>query len=134
MNIPILAASILTFLAFIIHAFVGDKELKTNEPTKEADENFLKREKWTQARCGWHWVSFDLLFASIGLFWLNIHDFFFDKDIFYRVLSFYFLCYAIVWALTIAISKQFPKNYLKLGQWILLLLISGLIYCGIGGS
>ena len=47
-----------------------------------------------------------------------------------QILTIYFLCYSIVWALTIAISKQFPKNYLKLGQWILLLLITGLIYFG----
>ena len=130
MNIPILIANILILLAFVIHTFVGDKELKINEPTEDVNENIRKRETWTMARCGWHWISFDLLFASVALFWLNIHDFFLDKNNFYYILAFYFLCYAIVWALIIAISKQFPKNYLKLGQWILLLLISGLIYCG----
>lgn len=50
MNIPILIANILTLLAFIIHTFVGDKELKINEPTEANDENFQKREKWTMVR------------------------------------------------------------------------------------
>lgn len=130
MNILILIANILTFLAFVIHTFVGDKELKINEPTGETDENFQKREKWTMSRCGWHWVSFDLLFATIGLGFINFTSYFENEKMLLQLLSIYFLGYAIVWALTIVVSKQFPKNYLKLGQWILLLLISGLIYYG----
>lgn len=114
----------------MIHAFVGDKELKVNEPTQVNDENFQKREKWTIARCGWHWVSFDLLFATIGLGLINFTNYFENEKTLLQLLTVYFLGYAVVWTLTIAISKQFPKNYLKLGQWILLLLISGLIYFG----
>jgi hypothetical protein len=109
---------------------VGDKELKINEPTEGTDENFQKREKWTMARCGWHWVSFDLLFASVGLGLINFTDYFDNEKTLLQILAIYFLGYSIVWALTIAISKQFPKNYLKLGQWILLILISGLLFYG----
>ena len=130
MNLPILIANILTLLAFMLHTFVGDKELKVNEPIDENDAHFQKREKWTMARCGWHWVSFDLLFATIGLGLINFTNFFDNENTLLKILSIYFLGYAVVWALTIVISKQFPKNYLKLGQWILLLLISGLIYFG----
>lgn len=61
MNIPILAANILTLLAFFIHTFMGDKELKLIKPNFASDDNYQKIEKWTMARCGWHWVSFDLL-------------------------------------------------------------------------
>ncbi len=82
------------------------------------------------ARCGWHWVSLDLLFASIGLGLINFTDYFDNEKTLLQILTVYFLGYSIVWALTIAISKQFPKNYLKLAQWILLLVISGLIYFG----
>jgi len=131
MDIAILIANTLTFLAFLIHTFVGDQELKVNEPINEIDENFLFREKWTMARCGWHWVSFDLLFASIGLAIINFTDYFDNEKTLLQILSLYFFGYAIVWALTILISKPFPRNYLKLGQWILLLLISGLIYFGL---
>ena len=130
MNITILIANILTFLAFVIHTFVGDKELKIIEPTQGSDEDF-KREKWTMARCGWHWISFDLLLTTIGLGLINFTNYYENEKTLLQILTIYFLGYAVVWALTIAISKQFSKNYLKLGQWMLLLLISGLIYSGI---
>lgn len=130
MNIPILISNILTLLAFFIHSFMGDKELKLIEPNSAQDKNYEKQEKWTMARCGWHWISFDLLFASIGLGLINFTDFFENEKTLLEILTVYFLGYAIVWAITIVISKQFPKNYLKLGQWILLLVISGLIFYG----
>lgn len=82
------------------------------------------------ARCGWHWVSFDLLFATITLGLINFTNHFKNEETLLQLLTVYFLGYAIVWTLIIVISKQFPKNYLKLGQWVLLLLISGLIYLG----
>ena len=131
MNIPILTANILTLLAFVIHTFVGDKELKVIAPAQGNDEDYQKREKWTMARCGWHWISFDLLFATIGLGLINFTDHFENEKTLLQILTIYFFGYAVVWAFIIEISKQFPNNYLKLGQWILLMLISGLIYLGI---
>ena len=130
MSISILIANLLTLLAFVIHTVIGDRELKINQPTEEFDRDFQKREKWTMARCGWHWVSVDLLFTTIALGLINFSDFFDNEKTLLQILTIYFLGYAVVWALTIAISKSFPKNYLKLGQWVLLLLISGLIYYG----
>ena len=130
MRIAILSANILTLIAFIVHTFVGDKELKINEPTKELETNYQKREKWTMGRCGWHWVSFDLLFATIGLGLINFTNYFDNEKTLLKILAVYFLGYAIVWVITIAVSERFPKSYLKLGQWMLLLLISGLIYFG----
>lgn len=130
MNGMILTANILTFLAFLIHTFTGDRELKIIQPNFDSEDNYQKKEKWTMARCGWHWVSFDLLFASIGLALLNFTDYFENEKTLLQIMAIYFLGYAIVWALTITISKQFSKNYLKLGQWILLFIISVLIYFG----
>ena len=130
MNIPVLIANILTLLAFVIHTFMGDKELKIIQPTTGLDDWSAKQEKWTMARCGWHWISFDLLFASIGLALINFTDVFDNEKTLLQILSIYFLGYSIAWAVTILISKQFPKNYLKLGQWILLLVISSLLYLG----
>ena len=130
MNIPILIANILTFLAFIIHTFIGDKELKIIQPTTTVDNWTKKQEKWTMARCGWHWISFDLLFSSVGLALINFTDFFDNEKTLLQILAVYFLGYAIVWIITILISKPFENNFLKLGQWMLLLIISGLIYWG----
>lgn len=129
MNIPILIANILTLIAFIVHTFIGDKELKMIEP--ENDDKYLKQEKWTMARSGWHWVSFDLLFATIGLGVINFSDILENEKLLLQILSIYFLGYGIVWLVGISISKSFPKNYFKLGQWILLWFISGLIFWGL---
>lgn len=110
---------------------MGDKELKTIEPENENGEKYLKREKWTMARSGWHWISFDLLFATIGLGLINFTGFLGSEKLLLQILAIYFLGYGIVWLIGITISQSFPKNYLKLGQWILLWLISGLIYWGL---
>ncbi|MCC5815833.1 MAG: hypothetical protein JJT78_13855 [Leptospira sp.] len=131
MNIPLIIANILTILAFAVHTFMGDKELRIIEPKDESDTDFLKREKWTMARCGWHWISFDLLFVSLILFLINFTDFFDSKNTILQILSLYFLGYSIFWLFTIFISKDFPKKYFKLGQWILLLGISIFIFLGI---
>jgi len=130
MNTPVLIANTLTLLAFFIHTFMGDRELKIIQPSAGTEDWSAKQEKWTMVRCGWHWISFDLLFASIGLALINFTDVFDNEKTLFQILSFYFLGYSIAWAFTILISKQFSKNYLKLGQWILLFIISGLIYYG----
>jgi len=130
MNTPLLIANTLTLLAFFIHTFLGDQELKIIQPSAGTEDWSAKQEKWTMARCGWHWISFDLLFASIGLALINFTDVFDNEKTLLQILSIYFLGYSIAWAFTILISKQFPKNYLKLGQWILLLVISSLLYLG----
>jgi len=130
MNIPLLIAGILAGLAFFVHTFMGDYEIRHIEPEEPQNHPLGRRGIWTMARCGWHWISLDLLFATIGLFLLNFTDYFTDKTLLLNLLALYFLGYAIVWFFTILISKPFPKNYLKLGQWMLLLVISGLIYFG----
>ena len=131
MNIYILIANILTLLAFFVHTFMGDLELRVIEP-KSSDKKYLsKQAKWTMARCGWHWISVDLLLASIGLGLINFTNQFQQEQLLLQILAFYFLAYGMIWLIGIAISKPFPKNYFKLGQWLLLWLISGLIYIGI---
>lgn len=131
MNIPILTANLLTLLAFFIHTFIGDRELKIIEPSINTVDWINRQEKWTMARCGWHWISFDLLLASIGLALINFTDFFDNENTLLQILTIYFLGYSIAWIFTIIISKPFPRNYLKLAQWVLLLTISGLIFYGI---
>ena len=37
-----------------------------------------------------------------------------------KILAVYFFAYGVVWLIGIAISKSFPKDYIKLGQWILM--------------
>ncbi|MCH2022633.1 MAG: hypothetical protein MK207_09170 [Saprospiraceae bacterium] len=131
MNIYLITVNILTLLAFFLHTFIGDKELKLIEPDANNDPQFLKQEKWTMARTGWHWISVDLLLATIGLGIINFTDYLDCKELLLKILAIYFFIYGLVWIIVIAISKDFPKNYLKLGQWGLLWLMSGLIYLGL---
>jgi len=129
MNTQILIANILSLLAFVIHTFVGDRELKLIIPAG-SDEKFQKREKWTQARCGWHMVSFDLLITSIGLAIINFTDLLKSEKQILQIIAIYYFGYGIVWVFSLLISKRFPNNFLKLGQWMLLILTGTLIIWG----
>ena len=57
MDIALLIANILCLAAFGLHTFMCDREFKLFEPQGLG----TPREKWTQARSGWHMVSVDLL-------------------------------------------------------------------------
>ncbi|HAS43792.1 MAG TPA: hypothetical protein DCS93_25145 [Microscillaceae bacterium] len=132
MNTYLIIANILTGLAFLAHTFQGDKELEVIGIKNQEDNWANKQEKWTMARCGWHWVSFDLLMATVGLSVINFTDWITQELLLVKLLSVYFAGYAVFWIITLLISQSFPKKYLKLGQWILLLVISGLLYLGLG--
>jgi len=127
MNTSLLVANLLTALAFLVHTFVGDQELKLIKPDADPP-GYSKTEKWTMVRCGWHWISVDLLLASIGLSLLNFTSMINQKEDILRIGALYFFVYAVVWLFIVIISKQFRLNYLKLGQWALLLTISALLY------
>jgi hypothetical protein len=129
-NIPILVANILTGLAFLAHTIGGDIELTSIQPILSIDGWVEKQQIWTMARCGWHWISFDLLLASVALTLINFTNYFENKKTILQLLSLYFLGYAIIWFIVILISTSFPNNFLNLGQWILLSTIGGLIKYG----
>jgi hypothetical protein len=130
MNLPILIANILTLVTLIGHTFLGDKDLKTIEPENIDSKFYSKLEQWVHARAHHYMISMDFLLATIGLILINFTDFFQDKWLLLHILSIYFLAYSVGFVVSIIVSKQFPKNYLKLGHWILLLIISVLIYLG----
>lgn len=129
-NIPILLANILTGLAFLAHTIGGDIELTSILPAININNWAEKQQIWTMARCGWHWISFDLLLASIALSLINFTNYFENKKTILQLLSLYFFGYAIVWFVVILISPSFPNNFITLGQWMLLLTIGGLIKYG----
>jgi len=129
-NVPLLLALLLTSLAFFAHCIGGDIELSMIRPSNGVDNLAEKQQIWTMARSGWHWISFDLLFASIILALVSFNKTFKQPKTVLNLLTIYFFSYAIVWFFVILISPTFPGNFLKLGQWILLLTISALIYFG----
>lgn len=133
MNTPLLIANILCLFAFALHTFGGDREIKVLEPQNSDPETDQVRQIWTMARSGWHWVSVDLLMATVGLALINFTDYFPHEKMLLEIVAVYFFAYAAVWLLMITLSKRFRLNYLKLGQWMLLLVIGGLVWWGAQG-
>lgn len=128
MNIPILVAGILSLLAFFVHAFVGDMENRVLKPVEDALEI---KTAWVQVRCGWHWVSVDLIMSSCLLILLATTEIIKAKSEILLLLSLYYLLCGIVWFGTVYFSKSDNKQILALGQWIFCFLMSGLICAGI---
>jgi hypothetical protein len=123
----ILIANGLVILTFIMHTFGGDKEYKSIEPEKD---NVSQLEKWTMGRGAFHIVSADFLLASIGLTLINFSDYFTDKKLILNILAVYFAAYGLAFFLALLISKKFSYSFIKLWQWLLMFIISGLIYFG----
>ncbi len=129
MNIPFLAAGVLTLFAFVAHAVIGDKEYRVLKP-EEVDPSKSK-ETWIQTRAGWHWVSTDLLLSGILLILLASTDRIEAEAEIALLLSIYFFACGIVWLLIVSVSKTEIKQLCVLGQWLFCVLVGGLIYSGI---
>jgi hypothetical protein len=127
MNLALLAANALVLLTFVAHTFWGDKEYKILEPVDGSTDH---REKWTMGRGAFHIVSADFLLAFIGLTLINFTEHVKEKSLILTLLSIYFFAYGLAFLLTLIISKKFKNNFLKLGQWLLLFAIAGLIFWG----
>jgi hypothetical protein len=68
--------------------------------------------------------------AFIGLTLINFTEYVKEKSLILTLLSIYFFAYGLAFLLTLIISKKFKNSFLKLGQWLLLFAIAGLIYWG----
>lgn len=131
MSIPLSIAVLLCGGAFFIHTFAGDKELQQIKPDSK---DVIAERTWIMSRCGWHWISLDLLLATTALVyfgWLQDDFQVSARTFLFYGLTVYFGGYAIVWLFTIVISPATPKRYLVLGQWMLLLAISLAIFLAV---
>lgn len=128
MNTTLIVANVLVLFTFIIHTFAGDREYQKIEPLSDAQERF--RVFWTMGRGAFHIVSIDFLFATIGLALINFTDYFDETKLLLDLLALYFLGYGIAFLIALIISRKFPNVFLKMWQWLLMLMIAGLIYLG----
>lgn len=128
MNTTLIVANVLVLFTFIIHTFAGDREYKKIEPLSDAKERF--RVFWTMGRGAFHIVSIDFLFATIGLALINFTDYFEETKLLLDLMALYFLGYGIAFLIALIISRKFPNMFLKMWQWLLMLVIAGLIYLG----
>ncbi|KAL9644063.1 hypothetical protein ABK040_005530 [Willaertia magna] len=129
----LLLANILTATTLVVHTIVGDADHCVIEPNEKREENreiyHLKREKWTQSRCGLHWITAELILATAGMYTLNFTNYFEGHENFLKkLMSTCFLSISASWVATLLFSKPFPKRFLKLGQYSVLALIGGLLY------
>ena len=118
----------MSFLAFLAHVFVGDKEIRYLKPGEE--EPVHATTFWIQARGGWHWVSVDLLLASLFLLSVAITAASNEWSKFLHLLSVYFFVCGASWLTTVLFSRNNNKQLLTVGQWIFCFIMSGLIYAG----
>ena len=128
MNVALLAANSLVLLTFIAHTFWGDKAYKLLEPVAKDTDH---QEKWTMGRGALHIVSADFLLAFIGLTLINFTEYVEEKSFILTLLALYFFPYGLAFLTTLLVSKKFKNSFLRLGQWLLLFTIAGLIYWGI---
>ena len=131
MNGFLMTANILTMLAFLIHAFGGDAEICKIRPRNFGEESEADLQMWVMSRCGWHWISIDLLIASVVMSLINFTSILPQEMFLIKILAFCFSAYAVVWLLGILISPKFQMSFLKLGQWLLLAVIAVLLYLGV---
>lgn len=130
MNYWFMAAGIICAIAFPIHTFMGDKELRSIHPYHfQQEKNPKTKVLWLMGLCGWHMVSWDLLLAAIVLLLQACKVYDLSEDVF-RLLSYYFLGYGLFWLLNLFFSKAKAKVYLMLPQWFLLITVGLLIYAG----
>ncbi len=129
MNISLGIAAGLTFLAFLIHTFIGDREVRDLQP--QDDHKDTPWQRWVQVRCGWHWISYDLFMATVIMTAILLGYFPQVNTFLLTLLVIYFSGYGLVWLVIVTISKQFSNNYFQLGQWMLLWVIAGLLYFAI---
>lgn len=128
MNTILIIANTLVFLTFIVHTFAGDLEYRKIEPEPDSRPRF--RVFWTMGRGAFHIVSIDFLFAAIGLALINFTDYLKETELLLNLLALYFLGYGIAFFVALVISKKFRNIYIRMWQWLLMLIIAGLIYWG----
>lgn len=128
MNTFLIIANALVLLTFIAHTFAGDREYKQIEPLPNAPTKL--RIFWTMGRGAFHIVSADFLLATTGLALINFTDYFAEPKLLLQILTVYFFAYGIGFLIALVISKKFENIYFKMWQWILMLVIAGLIYFG----
>lgn len=129
-NIWLLLATLLAWTACLVHTMVGDREIKSLLGLRSVHESTSLQETWTMARCGWHWISADLLGSSVVLTMITFTDLISQKDGVLLVIAGFFFIQALAWLLSIAISKPFRNNFLRLGQWMLLATLGVLTLLG----
>jgi hypothetical protein len=107
---------------------MGDKEFKLIEPSLSANNYLKKQEVWTMARGAFHIISVDILCLNILLLIINFTNLIPNERFILKLISIYLFIWAVAFMLIVLVSKNFQNKLIKLPQWILFSLLSGLLY------
>ena len=132
MNGWFLAAGALLAAAFFVHLFSGNRLYSAARPDA-ATAPPRACEAWMMGRCGMQMISVDLLLAAgfLVLSGLGVLPRSFWFELFLLLL---FGGWEIFWLVSLACEKAGGRYYLRLCQWVLFLVLSGLVLGGMLGQ
>ncbi len=132
MNGWFLAAGALLAAAFFVHLFSGNRLYSAARPDA-ATAPPRACEAWMMGRCGMQMISVDLLLAAgfLVLSGLGVLPRSFWFELFLLLL---FGGWEIFWLVSLACEKAGGRYYLRLCQWVLFLVLFGLVLGGMLGQ
>ena len=126
MNLPAIAAGVLTLAAFAAHVSVGARETHLIAPDAETGK---ARTAWVQALAAFHWVAVDLFASGTAFLLVGLTDVIPHEPAVLLVLGVYYAACGAVWLIAVAAAGSgVARRYLVLGQWLLCLLVAALAF------
>lgn len=118
-------AGVIALALFFVHAFAGGAELRLVGARVATEKAWTAR---AQVVGGWHWISVDLLLASVAFFVAGAIDLEHERTIL-AALAIWFAALGLIWLVTSAIvTKLDAKRMLRLPQWTACLVLAALAW------
>lgn len=137
MNYPITIVLVIMLVGFIAHMTGGVIQSLSVKPSKvasgsEAGDKSLEEldRNWVQSMCAFQLVSVDLLAVAGVLYLLAFTDALVPRQMIGFAVAGLFLLWGIAWLVQLASLKRKPKDYFRLGHWIVWFVCAGLVYWG----
>lgn len=137
MNVPILVAGAIVFVAFLAHTFVGNREAWATRPPGAGGEtgtgDGTVERHWVQSFCAFQLVTVDLLVLSAVLGALGATDLIPAERTVAMALAGLFVLWGVAWLGTLRALDRPRRDYGLLSQWAFWFGCAGLLFWGAGG-
>lgn len=137
MNVPILVAGAIVFVAFLAHSVVGNREAWHTRPAgiggKTAGTDATIERHWVQSFCAFQLVTVDLFVLSVVLGALGATDLVPAERTVAIALAGVFLLWGTAWLVTLRVLGRPRRDYGLLSQWAFWFVCAGLLYWGATG-
>jgi hypothetical protein len=128
MNYILIVSAFITLVSWLTHSLYGDYALRRLNPRGASwRDDEPAYHSWIMARAGWHAWGVDLLATGIVQLLIVFSTVVPHPRLVLQVFAGYFASYCLFFLLTMLISGAPARLYFRLGQWILMLLISCLL-------